>query len=258
MKLKYINWLLVLGLAMSLPACTDHRLGGSLSPAQLRLKTVSGSLNRTYTYDSRNRLATATTAAGALDMYVYDEVQQSAQVKRFVNPADQTQGTRITFPYTFPNQNFTINYYSFSSTTAGLGNYVDQDQYAVNPSNPTQVSSIRRYTLTNPLLDRRSYQYTGDNVTNEGYSSGRIVNLNRVYEYDSNINPFFGSTDPDLTDIQRLSRNNVVKVTTTDPVNAQYSEVVSYSYEYNQQGLPTKRTTTQGGTDVTTYSYESY
>lgn len=258
MKLNYINWLLCLGVAMSLLACTDHRLGGNLSPAQLRLKSVSGSLNRTYTYDGRNRLATTAKANGALDVFDYDDVQQFAQVRQFANAADQTRGTRITFPYSFPNRDFFTTYYSFSGSATDPGNQVDQTAYFVDAAKPTQLLGVTRNYLTNNR-DFRQYQYSGDNITKATFGIGRVMLGDRLYEYDNRLNPFFGSTDPDLDDIQRFSRNNVVKVTYyPSGVSAPATEVISYGYEYNPQGLPTKRTTTQGGTDVTTYSYESY
>lgn len=258
MRLKFTPYLLALAVAIGLLSCTDHRLGGVLSPAPLRLKTVSGFLNSTYTYDGQNRLATITKATGALDVFVYDDGQQFAQVRQFASAADQTQGIRLTFPYRFPNQDFLTTYYSFSSSTIGLGSQVDQTAYFVNPARPTQLQGVTRNYLSS-TRDVRVYEYTGDNITKGTFIIGRVTLGDRIYEYDDKINPFFGSTDPALDDLQRFSRNNVVKITpVAPPGGGPASPVISYSYEYNPQGLPTRRTTTQGSSDVSTFLYEPY
>ena len=259
MLYKYTNWLIALGLAMSLLACTDHRLGGALSPAQLRLKTITGSLNNTYSYDSQNRLATIAKPTGGLVVFAYDDVRKYAEYKQYDNAADQTSGTRITFPYSFPNQDFSTTIYTFSSTIPNYYNPVDEVRYTVDPLLPSHLRSVTRYFMSTQR-DVRVYDYRGDNITKGTFSTGRISLGDKAYEYDDKINPFFGSTDPDLDDIQRFSRNNVVKITSSyPPIAGGYADqVVTYQYEYNQQGLPTKRTTTQGGTDITSYVYESY
>lgn len=261
MKLPYKIWLIGLGLVASLLACTDHRLGGVLSPAQLRLKTVSGLLNNTYTYDSQNRLATISKPTGGLVVFAYDDVQKYAELKQFDNAADQTSGTRITFPYSFPNKDFSTTIYTFLGTIPNYYNPVDEVRYTVDPLTPSHVRSVTRY-YNSSQRDVRVYQYTGENISKGTFSFGRVSLGDKIYEYDDKVNPFFGSTDPDLDDIQRFSRNNVVKITSVYPpppvVGGYPDEVITYNYEYNQQGLPTKRTTTRGGTGVITYTYESY
>lgn len=259
MKFKYTNWLIGLGLITSLLACTDHRLGGVLSPVQQRLKTVSGSLNSTYTYDSQNRLATISKPTGGLSTFIYDDVQKYTEVRQFANASDQANGTRTTFPYSFPNKDFTTTIYSFNNGATNYYSMIDEIHYTVDPLTPSHLRSVTRYYYSTQR-DVRVYEYTGDNITKGTFSFGRVSLGDKTYEYDNKINPFFGSTDPDIDDIQRFSRNNVVKITSTyPPIAGGYpDEVITYAYEYNQQGLPTKRTTTQGGTGVTTYSYESY
>lgn len=259
MSISLKSFIVSVGLAMSLFACTDHRLGGVLSPARLRLKTAeAGSLNSTYTYDSQNRLATLSKNDGSLGVYKYDDVNKYAELRQYVNPADQTSGVHITFPYSFDGTDFTSTTYTFNSYNY-FGNTVDVARYSFDPNNKGHIIYVARNTLS-PGIDQRSYQYTGENITKRRFSQGRILYGDKVYEYDNKINPFFGSTDPDIDDIQRFSRNNVVKTTLSPPIGTSGipDQITVYEYEYNSQGLPTKRTIKQGGTEVITYTYEAY
>ena len=259
MLLKYTTYFIGFVLAISLLACTDHRLGGALSPSRFRLRTVTSSLNTTYTYDNQNRLATISKSSGVLSVFAYDDIQKYADLKQFSSAADQTTGIRITFPYSFPNKDFTSTIYSFFSTNPYNYNQIDQTSYRVDPLTPSHIQAVTRY-LNSSQQDVRVYAYTGDNITTGRFTLGRVSEGTKTYEYDGKINPFFGSTDPDLDDIQRFSRNNVVKITSSyPPIAGGYpDQVITYQYEYNQQGLPTKRTTVEGGRDVATYGYESY
>lgn len=96
---------------------------------------------------------------------------------------------------------------------------------------------------------------TGENITTANSVSGRTVLLFGKLEYDDKLNPFFGLMDPNIDPIQQFSRNNRVKF--TDNLT---NTVTTYVYEYNQQGLPIKRTATRNENtlEVLTYTYESY
>ncbi|GAB2599169.1 hypothetical protein [Spirosoma areae] len=99
-----------------------------------------------------------------------------------------------------------------------------------------------------------SYTYTGENITKANSFSGRDRGPDGFYEYDDKINPFFGLLDDPNVDPQlRCNRNNIIKSYAPGFPNSDRS----YQYEYNPQGLPTKRTTV-GTNEVVTYTYKSY
>ena len=98
------------------------------------------------------------------------------------------------------------------------------------------------------------YTYTGENITGSTGFSGRTSLPGSVKEYDDKINPFFGLMDPNIDPVQRYSRNNFVKSESPG-----FPAFVSfYAYEYNAQGLPTKRTESGFRIEVTTFTYEAY
>ncbi|GAB4018539.1 hypothetical protein [Spirosoma koreense] len=259
MNLNFKNVLTGLALSLSLFACTDHRLGGPSSPVRLRLKSVQGgSLNTTYTYDSQNRLARVTKADGSLRVYSYSTTDYPGVplFKEYPNPADQTKGTATiyysngeagsyTYARTRPLFNSEINFgatlrtfylYGNSNRITSVDHHLGEDITGINPA---------------------SFIYTGENITTANYNTFRFPDHDDTYVYDDKINPFFGMLDPDLSDVELFSRNNVTRIDYTSR-QSQPSYMKTYAYDYNAQGLPIRRTTIQGGNEVITYTYETY
>jgi len=72
------------------------------------------------------------------------------------------------------------------------------------------------------------------------------------YVYDTNTNPLSGLFDLSIDPEFRFSQNNVIK-------KSQNNLISNYTYVYNQQGLPVKRTESRNGnTYVMNYTYEEY
>ncbi|GAB4004722.1 hypothetical protein GCM10028808_02930 [Spirosoma migulaei] len=266
MRTSITPLVIALGFLVSLFACSDHRLGGSLSPVRLRLKTVAGGgLNTTYTYDSQNRLASISKADGSLGIISYGDPDHKYSANgldntlfvQLPNPADQTTGAITLYPRNLDGTTFSATKYSLVNSRPG--NYRFQNyQYTFDANR--HISTI--YSVdpnVNPSGDFFTFTYTGENITRGAYSyvGGHFNAGVFAYEYDDKINPFFGLLDPDIDPLDRFSRNNRVKSSSSSFSN---TPVTTYEYEYSSQGLPTKRTTKQDGTivSVLTYTYESY
>ena len=186
-----------------------------------------------------------------------DTVQRA--LPQYPNPEDQTTGSALLFPYSTTGRT-SYPTYTYAIIRSNLAIITNSENYFLSASG--HVNSIWRgpgNVVTNPnQFDTHvySFTYTRENIATIVRNTFKSNDYINVYEYDTKINPFFGSTDPSLDDTQRFSLNNVTKITTIYPNSTQ--QTVVYQYEYNQQGLPTKRTTIQGGTDVFIYIYETY
>ena len=258
--MKFTQLVLGLGLAMSLFSCMDHQLGGPSSPVRLRLKTVQGGgFNTTYNYDTQNRLTTVTKADGSLRVYSYDSTGIVALMKNYPNPTDRANGT-VTAYYSTGEEGSYSKARIYNLNNGIINNPIFGDSYSsiFFFGNSNRITSINRRTgmavTGNHFID---FSYTGENIIAAKYTQFRFPDHDDTYEYDDKINPFFGMYDPDLSDVELFSRNNVTKINYVSR-QSQPSYMNTYVYEYNPQGLPVKRTTTEGGNEVITYTYESY
>ena len=266
MQLSINRWFMGIACSISLFACSDHRLGGSLSPVRLRLSSVTGNttgglLTATYTYDSQNRLSTISRGNNSLGIFSYDDSVQPyattgvyAIYKEYPNPADRTTGSAILLSYEsgyFSTvRHHIINSEIYTSVVDGIIDYSPD-------ANRHITSVVRRPDFASSVFYFIDYSYTGDNPTAARFTAQRSYQYRDVYEYDHKTNPFFGSNDPALSDVQRFARNNLVKMTSIDP-DGNVLSTVGYQYEYNQQGLPVKRTSVRGNLEIVTYTYEAY
>lgn len=264
-------------LAINLFSCIDHRLGGPSSPVQLRLRSVqrtaqNGGTNYTYTYnyDSQNRpvsIDRIINGTNRLAVIAYGDpqlryVNTLPEANRtfyveYSNPADQTQGQATLYPLPLDGVSFTAKRYSLLNGKVYYSIYDRTYQYNFDATK--RINSFSEIGSTSPIdQNNYSYAYSGDNVTSEQFSTaaGHGVRGTATYTFDGRPNPFFGLLDPSIDPTTRFSRNNITSVTysTTSLPN------VAYAYEYNAQGLPTKRTATYGGavTETLLYTYESY
>ena len=267
MRISTRLWFVAVYLLLNLSACFDHQLGGPFSPARLRLKTVQGAaINTTYTYDSQNRLATIAKADGSLGVFAYgdpdkhyvytDTEKDFTYFILYPNPADKTTGEITRLPLTLSGTTFQADTYPLINSKLYQPTKLRYTTYSFDVSK--RISSVYRY-LSGPVGDNFAYAYPAENSIHEvlNYSGGHFT-VSYKLDFDSKINPFYGLFDPDLDALEVFSRNNLVTTTlTSDPTP---KVVTVYDYEYNAQGLPTKRTTKQGTNpdETLTFTYESY
>jgi YD repeat-containing protein len=266
MQLNSNRWFISIICLVGLFACTDHRLGGSLSPVRLRLSSTTGNasggiLTATYTYDSQNRLSTISRGNNSLGIFSYDDSVKPysttgvyATYKEYPDPADRTTGSAILLSYE-SGYFSTVRHHIINS--AIYTSVVDKYIYYTLDDNKHVTAAIEQPDRNSSVYYFSNYSYTGDNPTAAQFIAQRSSQYRDVYEYDDKVNPFFGSIDLNLTDVQRFARNNLVKKTSIDP-NGNVLATVGYQYEYNQQGLPVKRTSIRGNLEIVTYTYESY
>lgn len=232
----------------------------------------NGGINYTYTYsyDSQNRpvsISRVVNGTNSLAVIAYGDpqlryVNTQPEANRtfyveYPNPADQTQGQATLYPLPLDGVSFTVKRYSLLNGKVFYSIYDRTYQYNFDASK--RISGFSDIGNSSPIdQNNYGYTYTGDNVTTEQFSTaaGHGVRGTATYTYDGQPNPFFGLLDPAIDQTTRFSRNNITSVTysTTSLPN------VAYAYEYNAQGLPTKRTATTNGTIVGTiaYTYENY
>lgn len=273
MRLNFITWLVTLGFTISLFACSDHRLGGSLSPVQLRLKSIQrGSLTTTYAYDSQNRLSSISNSDGGLAVVAYGDpdkkyVTTDAEAAKtyfvsFTSASNQAKGNgNITpYPLVLDGASFLAIQYNLVNSKIAYSPRIRDYSYTFDATKHLSVFSDYNDS-SGPDLNTFEYSYTSENITTEKFSmaAGHGDVGTNTYVYDDKINPFFGLFDTSIEVVQRFSRHNVLSSVYVS--NRGSATITStYEYEYNQQGLPTKRTKKQAGSvvEVLSYSYEPY
>lgn len=229
--------------------CDDHRLPPPSS--RFRLKTAStfstnNQISRTdFNYDQLNRQASFTREDGSRGIFLYDEQSRYKQLDEF-SPTDTT---RTYFTYDSTSNDFIAKTVRYNSTT-GQEDVITIPYYTIDVNK--RLVNIKAVSGYGSPYETYDFSYTGDNITREGVLWAPRRYYEVTFYYDDKPNPFYGLIGPNISGIQRFSRNNLTKFTTTI---SPYS--VSYQYEYNSQGLPTKVTNLYTKTQ-TTFTYEAY
>ncbi|WP_158552507.1 hypothetical protein [Spirosoma telluris] len=216
----------------------------------------------TYGYDSQNRPISITrnnvesTILYGDPKHIYTTTEPEVNHIFYVTPSLTIpgQGEIIIYPPVL-NTNFTATRYEYSQAfkiyyPAPLRNFL----YAFDGSGRLISYSDRSNNTSD--INVYNYTYSDDNITNEqaGLSAGHGGVYNYIYTYDDKVNPFYDLWDPQVNPRLQFSRNN------TTSISVQGQATITYTYEYNQQGLPTKRTGTQNGIQISvlTFTYESF
>lgn len=270
MKATFTTWLVSAGIILSVFACTDHRQSNP-SPARLRLKTVTtGASAKTYSYDSQNRLTTISRSDGSLGLFVYGDPEMKyvdrEEDKNFTYyidypvASDQTKGEATQLPLGLGNSSFVGRVAPLFGSKFSPDKIQPYRLVSYQIGDDKKLKSVTRVPVqSSNQIATDTYGYTGENITDGRFTqaAGRFI-TSVTYSYDDKANPFFGLFDPGISETQRYSRNNFTLSTVTVPVIS--NPATSYTYEYNQQGLPTKVTTkdNSGNDVVTLYTYESY
>lgn len=272
---------LVVLLSMAgLLACNPQATQLSPSPVtsvQYRLKSVQnttqnsiGNYTYTYSYDGQNRpvsINRVNDGVSSLAVITYGDqqlnyVNTAPEANRtfyveYPDPADQTQGQVTLYPLPLDGVDFVAKRYYLLNAKVFYSAYDRTYQYYFDANK--RINGFNDIGNSSPIdQNNYSYEYTGENVTGEQFSTaaGHGLHGTATYTYDTQLNPFFGLLDPKIDPARRFSRNNAVSIlysTTSLPTT-------TYAYDYNAQGLPTKRTTTYNGavTETLTYTYENY
>ncbi|GAB3943129.1 hypothetical protein GCM10028805_08860 [Spirosoma harenae] len=256
-----------LGLLLNLSSCVDHRLGGTLSPVRLRLKTTDdGTTRTTYSYDSQNQPISITrnqvvnTIMYGDPQRIYTSSESEANHIFYITPSSSTpgQGEIVVYPPVLTNTRFTATRYNYSTATK-IYYSVRLRYFDYTFDGSGRLTSYADRSDTNPDLNSYGYTYTGENITRQDVSTagGHGLNYRIDYTHDDKINPFYGLWDPEIETRLRFTRNNMISARSQ---GLSSNDDIVYTYEYNQQGLPTKRTTVRNGVQsgVLTFTYESY
>ena len=189
--------------------------------------------------------------------YTYD-----GDVVKKIEKADVSDGVYISNEYFYANGKLD---YIFSNE---FGNYYIT-KYTYNNDGSVFYNKINSDSLKNdkgdtPISGR--YTFSEGNLIMHQYYNGAYESV-ITYLYDSKNNPRVNVLGFDLLVDSNQGfavKNNVIKKTTKNNSNPDNTlvetEVVSYTYEYDANGYPTKRTeVTQTGNKTTTetssYSY---
>ncbi len=286
-------------LVVALSGCTDHRtqdLTPGSATARLRVSSITQPMTggtskiSQFIYDGQNRLSRITTYQTP-DSTV-SEVEQTTYQYDGQNRLTQVRQEATLYPR--GNQPNRVAQYTYGYNAAGqVTSIAYANGYTVSPvySASGVLQSARRFFATGGLTINGgdAFTFTGANLTTytisytvagHGGPAGPPSSLTRTYTYDTNINPFYGTTVipapyPDgyvnlasapgsvvtyfggVDNVLNLSPANVLTET------ASTGETNTYLYQYNAAGLPTMRTrtTTGSGTNSTQtlqFSYESY
>lgn len=271
-------FLLVTLFATGLSSCLDHRLGGPASPARLRLRSLqsttqtgANTFTYTYSYDSLNRTVSIdriNDGQTGRAVIVYGDPQQQytfmANDTRILyldypSPSNQQTGSITPYPANWQGANFSTSRYGVVGTKINTSVVIRSYEFSFDADKQPSSYVDRGSGPTD--LNTFSYRSTNNNVTFEQYryAAGRGDFGTATYSYDNKPNPLFGLLDPSVDLIQRFSRNNVL-IRDNASGRSNMSGITTYTYDYNTQGLPTKRTATYGGavTETLLYTYESY
>ncbi|GAB4024869.1 hypothetical protein [Spirosoma gilvum] len=191
----------------------------------------------TYNYTSDGQVGSFVTSMNTRGVFVYDGQNRPTQLTYYYQMTDESEGEVTQFTY---NANeFTVNTTHVKNgitlNTLRSANYqLDQNGHLISLTiygNPNRVDT---------------YTYAGDNIVRVTSTTGTMTTIT-LYEYDDKINPYFGKVAPDIGEIRRFSRNNVIKITNGPAVS-------EYTYTYNSEGLPSKMKEKNGVGEVQ-YTY---
>ena len=232
MKTKLTNWLIILGLFMTLSSCEDHRIPVG---QRFRIKKFTNHYDGTYnvlTYGSNGKVAdvarytSSGVAAGGLALY-YDgqgNLQKSERQDKLGDPSTTT------VQYTY-GVDANGNIIAAERRDVSILGEFTKEQYQLTYGSTSKVPNRSVVVTGSPAAQRLytyvDYVYSSENVvtiaTRVTYNTGYdLSNSTRTYQYDTKPNPFYGLIlgSPDISlygivgnnagFIKLLSKNNVI------------------------------------------------
>lgn len=209
-----------------------------IAPEGLRLKTKNGmylenyyyhsngfvdSIHKTYQYGSPTTIS---------EKYMYNEYNQLTQIKVVSQwPNDPQSLTTKTHQFTYNNQNqITIETVS-------------------NENNDVVLSYNYSYNAQNDLISE-GIVYQNGQILSES-----IENYQNVYNYNTNINPFFIIYPSAYKKLRQISVNDVVQKTISNDLD---TIIQSHSIEYNTNGFKIKEQIENAYPDTEDYIIYTY
>ena len=211
--MKKLHTCLFALLVVVLSACIDHRTQDlTLGSATARLRVssitqpISGGISKIsrFTYDGQNRLQRMTTYQSP-DSSIAEVEQTTYQYDR-QNRLTQVRQEATLYPRgSQPNR---VAQYTYGYNAAGqVTSIAYANGYTIAPvySASGVLQSARRFFATGGLTINGgdTFTFTGANLTNytvsytvagHGGPAGPPSSLTRAYTYDTNTNPFYGTT----------------------------------------------------------------
>lgn len=202
------------------------------------------------------KLITKETGSNAADEYTLFTYNTNNQLVKWENYDDgQLDDDYATLGFT-NNLLTTINNYDGSTISSVTTLKYDADKRVIEASNDGEVDGI---------VFKTTYTYDSKgNVTKEEYFNNDVLTSTYTYEnYDDKHTPYSAIKGVPGILLEDLSQNNPGKMTESYDSNGdgvlqpdEQSDVTTYIYKYNSDGLPTEVTETdQSGIEVMTFAY---
>lgn len=210
-------------------SCSSDDSGSSNDPYTMRLSKIIESNGEASFYYENNRLS-----------HIIENQSNGDNHKVVLNYSDNTLTSLTYYKDGINTGERTFEYQSDNivSNTLVEGTVTYLDTY--NYNNESQVISSKEFQ-NGALYDETFYVYNSDgNMTEKSFENSSLV-IN--YTYDEKLNPEFYLFTNAFVRMEPISKNNILTSGST-----------TYTYEYNEEGFPTKKTSSNGS--ITLYEYE--
>lgn len=242
------NTLITLWLCIALAACSKDDDNPPTEKQTYLSKTITSSSTTTYQYDQNNRAISSTVEFGSSPLSNYSSTytyNSSGQLTEWlIDYANSTDNTKLVYSYNGDGKISETKTYVVSGSTSTL--------YRTTTPGYATPGKISVMTLNEgDLMPYKEYDYFLDakgNVTRQIQYSGLGSTLSTVeyLGYDDKNSPGLSIPRTNVTS----SPNNFSTHKSTD---ASGTITTTYTFEYDADGYPTKRTSSSGV--IITYEY---
>ncbi|QNF35084.1 hypothetical protein HUW51_21050 [Adhaeribacter swui] len=249
------------------PGDNHNNQGKSCQIATISENTATGLENSEFIYDAQGKLTRVNTKENnAVTEYMTFEYNNAGKAtKMSMFNANNVLQEYFTVELNANGNPTKMNFYSKEEDSNKMEN-ITRYEYEYNGQNKTSKVNMFLDLADKGTLSLAGYMtFTYDNKGNPNHKEyavamgvGQAPTLAYTYDYtyDSKENPVKSTP---IINVEPLAVNNVTKVVATNKLTNAVDKIQSQdiTYEYNNNGLPTKITTkTQAGTTTSqTYSY---
>lgn len=232
-------------------SCSSDDDGGNQSLQTLLSKRITSTETISYNYDNNNRATgyivdNISPENNYTTTFTYNSSGQLAEV--IYNPENSIENIKVVYSY---NNNGRISEIETSYVYASGGLSSPISKYEADYSTPGKVS-VYKYTMAGtgtPYLNTEYYLDANGNIENQlSYgTSGLLIVTTENSNYDDKKTASASLPDEDF--VRNVNNYGTVTVTATGGTPS----VSTFTYEYNNDGYPIKRTSNTGS--VVTYEY---